>query len=297
MKPPPFAYHRPASVDEALALLAEHGDEAKVLAGGQSLVPLMNFRLARPAHLVDVLGLDELAYIRRQDGTLRIGAATRQATVERSPLVAARWPLLVHALECVAHPQIRARGTIGGSIAHADPAAELPVVIAALGATIHARSARGRRAIPWHEFFEAELTTSLAPDELVTEVEIPAPPTGAGSSFQEYAPRHGDFGLAGAAALVTLDGSGSCASLALSLLAAGPAPVRSPAAESAAVGQRLTAEVARHAVTAALRDSDITEAPNVPAAYRRRVLTGLATEALVQAAERAGTMTLNGGGA
>jgi CO/xanthine dehydrogenase FAD-binding subunit len=295
VKPPPFDYHRPDSVEETLALLAEHGDEAKVLAGGQSLVPLMNFRLARPAHLVDILRLDELSYVRSAGGRLHIGAATRQATVERSPLVGTGWPLLVQALECVAHPQIRARGTIGGSLAHADPAAELPVVMAALDATLHVRSVRGARAIPWQKFFEAELTTSLAEDELLVEVEIPAPGPTAGSSFREYAPRHGDFGLAGAAALVTLDGAGSCESIALSLLAAGPAPVLSRGATEVVLGHTLTAELAREAAAAALTETEISDAPNVPASYRRRVLSGLAARALTQAAERAHEFTLQGG--
>jgi len=291
MKPPPFEYHRPSDVDEALALLAEHGEEAKVLAGGQSLVPMMNFRIARPGHLIDISRLRELSYIRAGGGRLRIGAATRQATVERSPLVAAGWPLLTAALECVAHPQIRARGTFGGSLAHADPAAELPVAIAALGATLHVRSVRGRRAVSWRDFFQSALVTSLGDDELLVEVELPAPPRRAGAAFTEYATRHGDFALAGAAALITVDGDGGCTELALSLLAAGPAPVLSDTAAQAARGRALHDVAVREIAHEALADAEILDVASVPADYRRRVLTGLAAQAITDAAARARSLT------
>jgi carbon-monoxide dehydrogenase medium subunit len=294
MKPPPFDYHRPDDVQQALALLAEYGDDAKPLAGGQSLVPMMNFRIARPAHLIDILGLDELSYIRAaDDGGLRIGAATRQVTVERSPLVAAGWPLLTGALECVAHPQIRARGTIGGSLAHADPAAELPVAIAALDGTLRVRSVRGERTVGWRDFFQAPLQTSLADDELLVELALPAPVPLAGASFREYAARHGDFAVAGAAALVTARRGGGSASLSLSLLAAGPAPVLWSG--TSPDGVSLTRAGAREAAHAALDGAEIADSVAVPAAYRRRLLGGLAADALMHAAARSAEYSLSGG--
>ncbi|MGH2949241.1 MAG: FAD binding domain-containing protein, partial [Solirubrobacteraceae bacterium] len=209
MKPPPFEYDDPHDAGEAIALLAEHGDESKVLAGGQSLVPLLNFRLARPERLIDVNRIGELAYVRRRDGVLRIGALTRQATLERSRVVAENWPLLTEAMRLVAHPQIRNRGTVGGSVAHADPAAELPVAFTALDATFHARSARGARAIRAADFFRTHLTTALEPDELLVEIEVAPLPPRTGSAFTEFARRHGDFGLGGAAVLVTLAPDGA----------------------------------------------------------------------------------------
>jgi CO/xanthine dehydrogenase FAD-binding subunit len=200
VKPAPFEYAAPASLDEALALI---GDDARPLAGGQSLVPMLNFRLARPALLVDLerVGLDHV----RVDGALRIGAMTRQATIERSPQIAAGWPLLRQAVRHVGHPQIRARGTIGGSVAHADPKAELPVALAALGARFHVRSAAGARTLTACELFRGPLMTALAPDELLVEIEVPPLPAGARTAFAEHARTHGDFAIAGVAAVVTGD--------------------------------------------------------------------------------------------
>jgi CO/xanthine dehydrogenase FAD-binding subunit len=200
MKPAPFEYAAPASLDEALALI---GDDARPLAGGQSLVPMLNFRLARPARLVDLerVGLDHV----RVDGALRIGAMTRQATIERSQEIAAGWPLLRQAVRHVGHPQIRARGTIGGSVAHADPKAELPVALAALGARFHVRSAAGARTLTAGQLFRGPLMTALAPDELLVEIEVPPLPAAARTAFAEHARTHGDFAIAGVAAVVTGD--------------------------------------------------------------------------------------------
>ncbi|MEM9489802.1 MAG: FAD binding domain-containing protein, partial [Myxococcota bacterium] len=182
MKPAPFEYRRPDTVDEAVALLAEHGDEAKILAGGQSLIPTMNFRLAQPALLIDIGRLTDLDYIRRGEdrdgpaGGVRIGALTRQRTAERSSLIAERVPLIAEAMPHVAHVQIRNRGTVGGSVAHADPAAELPVLLVALGGEIRARSSRGERTIAAGDFFTGLLDTALEPDELHIDLAVPALP-------------------------------------------------------------------------------------------------------------------------
>jgi CO/xanthine dehydrogenase FAD-binding subunit len=225
MKPPPFEYETPASVEETLPLL---GPDSVVLAGGQSLVPLLNLRLARPEVVVDINGIAEIDYIRADDGLLRIGAMTRQVALERSELVRGRWPLLHKAVRLVGHPQIRTRGTVGGSVAHADPAAELPVALTALGASFHLRSAGGARVIGPAEFFLGPLYTAREPDELLVEVEVPERPEAERSGFAEYARTHGDFATAGAAAVVAPGGHARIA-----LLGAGPVPARAEAAERA----------------------------------------------------------------
>jgi CO/xanthine dehydrogenase FAD-binding subunit len=225
MKPAPFDYRAPASVEEALPLL---GLETTVLAGGQSLLPLLNLRLARPELVLDINGIGELAYIRADDGPLRIGAMTRQVALERSDVVLRRWPLLHKAVRLVGHHQIRSRGTVGGSVAHADPAGELPVALTALGARFRLRSPGGTRTLGASEFFLGPLHTAREPDELLLEIEVPEQPEGAGSGFAEYARTHGDFATAGAAAVIAPGGQAGVA-----LLGAGPIPVRAEAAELA----------------------------------------------------------------
>jgi CO/xanthine dehydrogenase FAD-binding subunit len=224
VKPVRFGYRAPGSLDEALPLL---GLDSAVLAGGQSLVPLLNLRLARPELVVDVNGVAELDYIRADDGALRIGALTRQVALERSELVQREWPLLHKAVGFVGHPQIRSRGTVGGSVAHADPAAELPAALIAAGARLHLRSSDGARALEASEFFLGPLYTAREPDELLVEIEVPESAEGAGSGFAEHARTHGDFATAGAAALVAPGNAG------IALLGAGPVPVRAEAAERA----------------------------------------------------------------
>jgi CO/xanthine dehydrogenase FAD-binding subunit len=246
VKPAPFEYALPESVDEALDLL---GEDARPLAGGQSLVPLLNFRLARPERLVDLNAIAELDYLRDSAGTLHIGALTRQATLERSGLVGERWPLLTQAIRLVGHPQIRSRGTVGGSIAHADPAAELPVALSALGARFHARSRRGTRTLAAGELFLGPLTTALEPDELLVEIEVPPLPAGAGTAFVEHARTHGDFAVAGAAAVVAAG-----AHAAIALLGADSVPVRASEAERALLGGASAREAAE--LAAALADDE-----------------------------------------
>ena len=287
MKPPPLEYHDPRSVDEALALLAEHGDESKVLAGGQSLVPLLNFRLARPERLIDINPIGELGYIRRRDGVLRIGTMARQVALEQSGVVAANWPLLTEAMTFVAHPQIRNRGTVGGSVAHADPAAELPVAFLALNATFHVRSKRGARSVPAAEFFLTHLTTALEPDELLAEIEVRPLPPRTGHAFTEFARRHGDFGLGGAAVLVTLDDDDACASASIVLLAADAVPLRAGDAERALVGRRIDAAAAADAARAAVQDVSPTGDIHGSSEYRRDLIEALVRRAVLTAGERA----------
>ena len=200
MKPPPFTYLRPQTIDEALALLAEHGADAKILAGGQSLVPVMNFRLAAPDCLVDLNRVAGLAGIRLDEGRVVIGAMTRQAVLLGDATIAAHAPLLREAASHVGHVQTRSRGTVGGSLAHGDPAAELPMVMAALGATFVIRSAAGERRASARDFFRGALDTALEPDEILTEIALPAAAPGTRTAFREFARRHGDFAIVAAAA-------------------------------------------------------------------------------------------------
>jgi aerobic carbon-monoxide dehydrogenase medium subunit len=286
MKPPRFEYHAPASIDQAVELLARYGGDAKILAGGQSLMPMLNFRLARPAALVDVNRIRALAYVREDDGTLALGAMTRQRTIEFSPVVAERLPLLLEATRWVGHLPIRTRGTIGGSIAHADPSAEYPAVLTALDGEVVVQGPRGRRTLKPPALFETYLTTSLAPDEVLVEVRLPATPVGAGHAFEEFARRHGDFAIVGIAALVVRDGP-RCTTARLACAGAGPVPVRLRAAEEIlerdGLGEAAIDAAAARAAELVEPDSDI----HASAEYRRHLTRVLTARALKRAAERA----------
>lgn len=289
MKPAPFKYYAPTTVDEALAHLAEHGYDAKPLAGGQSLVPLLNFRLAQPAVIVDLNNVSELFYIRAaDDGGLRLGAMTRQRQVEHDPLVAERAPLLYETMPHIAYPQIRNRGTIGGSLAHADPAAELAAVSVALDGRFRLRSQAGARWVPANEFFIGLFTTVLEPDELLVEVALPPMPPHSGYSFLEITRRHHDFAMAGVAAVVTIDGDGRCEQARLVFLAVGDGPVEAQQAAATLRGQKPTPEaIAAAADTAASADVDPGSDIHASAEYRRHLVGVLARRALTQAFERA----------
>ncbi len=286
MKPAAFAYHDPATTGEALALLAQFGDEAKPLAGGQSLVPLMNFRLARPAHVVDLNGVAALSYLQVDHGMLRIGAMTRQRAVERSPEVVVGWPLLREATACIGHVPIRNRGTVGGSLAHADPAAELPAAMAALEAEFVVRSTRGERTLRPTEFFLGYLTTALAPDELLVEVRVPPCPPATGWAFIEVSRRHGDFALVGVAALLTLDATGAIGEARLAFTGAAPTPLRAARAEAWLRGQAPTEAAFREAARLAAQELEPESDLHASADYRREVGGVLARRALLQAAAR-----------
>jgi carbon-monoxide dehydrogenase medium subunit len=286
MKPPRFDYLLPRTLDEALELLAHHGEEAKVLAGGQSLVPLLNFRLVRPAYLVDLNDIPGLDGIRVDDGRLAIGAMTRQRAVETSAVVRERAPLLAEAMPQIGHVQIRNRGTIGGSLAHADPAGELPAVVAALDGELVLRSRRGERRLAPDAFFVGYLTTAAAPDELLIEARVPVTPPRTGSAFIEVSRRHGDFALVGVAATVTVDAGGVCTACAVALTGVGPIPVVARDAARALVGVKPAddafAEVGRRVAGALTPDSDL----HASADYRKHLAGVLTRRALARAAER-----------
>ena len=289
MKPAPFAFYRTASADEALALLAQHGDDAKPLAGGQSLIPAMNFRLALPTVLVDLNGATELAGIEVQPtGAMRIGAMTRHRAVERSETIAAHAPLLSDAMPWVAHAAIRTRGTVGGSVAHADPAAELPAVFAALDARYLVHSSGSSRWIAADAFATGLFATALEPGELLTAVEIPPMARRTGWAFVEMARRHGDFALAGVSCTVTVDDNGTCASARIALFGVGDGPVVSTGAAAVLEGAMPNSDVFRAAAATAENEVDPPSDIHATATYRRHLVGVLTRRALAKAAERAG---------
>jgi len=292
VKPAAFEYYAPYSVDDALGLLAEHGYDAKVLAGGQSLIPMMNFRLAQPAVLVDLNNISELFFIRADGngaGGLRLGAMTRQGQVERDALVADRAPLIHEVMPQIAYPQIRSRGTFGGSLAHADPSAELVASTIALNGRFRLRSQAGERWVPASEFFVGLFTTVLQPDELLVEIALPPMPPRSGWAFRQITRRHHDFCIAGVAVLVTLDRRGQCDGARLVFLSAGDGPVVAHQAAESLVGQTPTPEAIRAAAeTAAIADIDPGSDIHASADYRRYLSKVLARRTLTEAFDRAG---------
>jgi len=286
MKPAPFDYVAPASLDEAVGAMATGGGDAKVLAGGQSLIPMLALRLARPALLVDINRLPGLDGIREASGLLEIGALVRQRALER--WAATRSPLFAEVLRHVAHPPIRNRGTVVGNVVHADPASELPAVLLCLEGVVVARGPRGERMIPADRFYRAPLTTALGPDELATAVRFTLPPPEAGWGFAEVSRRHGDFALVGAVAVVTRGDDGAVSRARLAFFGAGGTPTRALAAEQALAGRTATpallGEAARAAAAALSPDADI----HATAAYRRQVAGTLAERTLAAALARCG---------
>jgi carbon-monoxide dehydrogenase medium subunit len=283
MKPGRFAYHAPRELDEALAMLHEYGDEAKVLAGGQSLMPMLNFRLAQIEHLVDINRLgDDLSEVGWAADTVAIPALVRQRHVERSARVAETLPILAEALGQVAHPQIRNRGTICGSLAHADPAAELPSVMSVLDATFTIASSRGTRTVPVEDFFQFHLTTAIEPDELLLRVRVNLPGPDTFGVFREFATRHGDFALAGVAALCQLDSDGVVRACRIAAAGVAPTPHRLHSVEELLVGQRLADTVLREAEQLAHNEVDPTGDIHASAAYRQRLTGALVKRALTE---------------
>jgi CO/xanthine dehydrogenase FAD-binding subunit len=288
MKPAPFDYVRARDVPEALDLLAAHGPEARILAGGQSLVPMMNFRLARPTCLVDVNGIRELDYVRRENGQLAIGALTRHSTIERSELVQAACPLLAEATALVGHPTIRHRGTLGGSLAHADPAAEGPAALLALEGQVAVAGPGGERTIAARELFVGYCTTALVPGEMLTEVRVPIMPPRTGWAFLELTRRHGDFAIVGVAAFATLNRDGTCAAARLALCAVAPTAVRCDEAERRLVGTRPDERSVQAAAEAAVEAADPSGDLHGSARYKQRMVAVFVKRALERALERAG---------
>jgi carbon-monoxide dehydrogenase medium subunit len=286
VKLPPFEYRVARSLEEATGLLAEWGDEAKVLAGGQSLVPLLGFRLARPAYLVDINAIVELSVI--EDGVaLELGATVRQRDAERSAVVQAEAPLMASALGLIGHVAVRNRGTVGGSLAHADPAAELPTVLTALGCEVVAQSARGTRTIPMESFVEGFLTTALGPDELLTRIRFPTWPASNGWSFHEFSRRSGDFAIVGVATVIGLGSDGRVRDAAVVFSGVGGTPVRAVDAERMLVGEMPSPDLWTSSAAQAAAGLDPPSDLHGSAAYRRQLARVLAQRSLHDAYERA----------
>ena len=289
MKPAPFDYFAPNTLEEATALLAKHGDDAKLLAGGQSLIPVMNFRLAQPTTLIDLNNLSTLDFIERREGHLHIGGMTRQSKLERDPLIAKFAPLIYETMPLIAHPQIRNRGTLGGSLAHADPAGELPVLMVALEAEFKLESEGSKRWVSAENFFIALFETALQDNEILTEVRVPILSERTGTSFHELARRHGDYAQAGVAAIVTLDGEGLCTNARLVFLNVGDKPMVASGAMAMLIGQTLTDDVIAAASEFATQN-EIAPSTDVHASadYKRHLANVLAKRALKQAVSRIG---------
>jgi carbon-monoxide dehydrogenase medium subunit len=287
MIPGRFEYHRAADVPGAIALLGQYGEEAKLLAGGQSLIPLMRFRLAQPTHLIDVGRIDGLAYVREDSGALRIGAMTREADLEASSLIAERYPILLDASTVIADPLVRNLATVGGNLAHADPANDHPAVMLVLRAEVVAQGAHGARTIPIDDFFVDTFTTALAPDEILIEIRVPQPVAGSGGAYLKLERKVGDYAIAGVAAHVVLGPDGAIQQTGIGLTNVGPTPLRAGKAEASLRGA-LPDEAALHlagelAAQVAKPVSDL----RGPADYKRAVVRTLTARALQKAIERA----------
>ncbi|AIJ21208.1 FAD binding domain-containing protein [Amycolatopsis methanolica] len=280
MKPAPFDYVRAESVEHAVHALTGGDGDAKVLAGGQSLVPLLSMRLARPSVLVDINQVSDLDYVRLDGDVLRIGALTRHRTVETSPEVARHVPLLVDALRYVGHVTIRNRGTIGGSVAHSDPAAELPSVLVALDGRVVLEGPDGRREVAAADFFEGYLTTAAEPDELLTEIIVPVSPRGTGVCVQEQARRHGDFALVAVFSAVSLDAAGKVADVRLGIAGTNATPLRPERAESLLVGESPSEQAIAAAAAAAAAATGSVGDIHATAKYRTTVAEVLTRRAL-----------------
>ena len=287
MIPGKFSYHAPSSIPDAVALLGEYGGDAKVLAGGQSLIPLMRFRLAQPGHLVDINRIDGLAYVREEDGALRIGALAREADLEASPVVAERYPLLADAIAVIADPLVRNLATVCGNVAHADPANDHPAVMLAYRAEVVAEGANRRRTIPIDDFFVDTFVTALEPDEVLVELRIPAPAARSGGAYQKLERKVGDYAIAGVAAQLELNADGDLASAGIGLTNVGPMPIRAAEAEAALTGRTPTPEVLAEAAELAAAATDPVDDLRGPASYKRAVTRTLTRRALETALDRA----------
>jgi CO/xanthine dehydrogenase FAD-binding subunit len=288
MKPPSFEYYAPSTLEEALRLLRDLGPDARPLAGGQSLVPMMNFRIIHPRYLIDLNRIPELAYIRIEKGGLRIGAMARHREVEHSEIISAHWPLLAEVMKHVAHVQIRSRGTIGGSLSHADPSAELPAAIAALDAELVLQSLSATRTLRADEYFVGALETAAQADELLVEIRIPALPAGTSAAFDELSRRRGDFAIVGVAAIVKCDASGEVSFARLTFTGVDEKFVRAHRAEERLLGRKATpaliAEAARIAASDLAPPSDI----HASGRYRRDVAEVVAMRVMSRAVAEQG---------
>jgi carbon-monoxide dehydrogenase medium subunit len=288
MIPGAFDYHAPTSIGEATELLAKLGDAAKILSGGQSLIPLMKLRLATPQHLVDINGISGLAYIREADGFLKIGALTRESDLEDSDLVRTRYPIFFDTSKVIADPLVRNLATVCGNLAHGDPANDHPATMLALGAEVVAVGQKGERRIPVASFFAGPFTTALEPDEILTEIRIPIPPPQSGGAYLKLERKVGDFATAAVATQVTLDANGACERVGIGLTNVGPTPIKAKKAEAFLKGKRLEEGAIKQAAQLAAEEAQPTSDLRGPAEYKRDLVRVLTARALRKALERAG---------
>ena len=288
MIPPSFEYLRPKSISEAIQMLQQHGDDAKILSGGQSLIPMMRLRLARPGILIDINRIAGLSHIKEEGGFLKIGGLTREAELESSPLVRSKYPILADTTHVIADPQVRNLATVGGNLAHGDPANDHPATMIALGAKVLANGPKGERVIPIEDFFVSLFTTALKPDEILTEIRVPIPQARSGGAYQKLERKVGDFATAAVAVQLTLDAQGACQKAGIGLTNVGATPIKARKAESSLQGKKLDdaaiAEAAQLAADQAEPGADL----RGPAEYKKGLVKELARRALVIARDRAG---------
>jgi aerobic carbon-monoxide dehydrogenase medium subunit len=288
MIPPSFEYLRPKTVPEAIAMLQQHGDAAKILSGGQSLIPMMKLRLARPGCLIDINRIAGLSHLQEEGGYLKIGGLTREAELEASPLLAAKYPIILDTAHVIADPQVRNLATIGGNLAHGDPANDHPATMVALGAQIVARGPNGERIIPIEDFFLSLFSTALEPDELLTEIRIPIPPPRSGGAYFKLERKVGDFATAAVAAQMTLDDKGACQKAGIGLTNVGATPVKARKAEEFLRGKNLDEANIRRAAELAADQAEPSADLRGPVEYKKGLVKELAKRALRRALERAG---------
>jgi carbon-monoxide dehydrogenase medium subunit len=287
MIPPAFEYLRPKTIPEAIAFLKQYGDDAKILSGGQSLIPMMRLRIARPAYLIDINRISGLSYIKEEAGFLKIGGLTREADLEASALIRSKYLIILDTAHVIADPQVRNLATVAGNLAHGDPANDHPATMMALGAQIVATGSGGERIIPIEEFFVSVFSTALEPGEILTEIRIPIPPARSGGAYLKLERKVGDFATAAVAAQVTLDGKGSVQKLGIGLTNVGPTPIKARRAEDFLRGKKLDEANVRQAGQLAAEEAQPSSDLRGPAEYKKGLVKELAKRALSRAAERA----------
>jgi aerobic carbon-monoxide dehydrogenase medium subunit len=287
MIPPAFEYLRPSTIPEAIALLQQHGEDAKILSGGQSLIPMMKLRIARPGYLIDINRISGLSYIKEEGGFLRIGGLTREGELESSPVIRAKYPILLDTAHVIADPQVRNLATVAGNLAHGDPANDHPATMLALGAQVVATGTRGERIIPIEEFFLSLFSTALQPGEILTEIRIPVPPARSGGAYFKLERKVGDFATAAVAAQVTLDANGAAQNVGIALTNVGPTPIKAKKAEDFLHGKKLDEANIRQAARLAADDAQPSSDLRGPAEYKKGLVKELAKRSLSRAAERA----------
>ena len=286
MIPQSFEYFSPATISEAIALLQKHGDGAKILSGGQSLIPMMKVRLARPEYIVDINRIANLQYVKEEDGFLKIGGLTRESDLEVSNLIRSKYPIVLDTAAMIADPQVRNMATVGGNLAHGDPANDHPATMLALGAEITATGQGGERAIPIKDFFLSVFTTALEHGEILTEIRIPIPPPGSGGAYFKLERKVGDFATVGVAAQVTLDGVGVCRRAGIGLTNVGATPIKATRAESFLAGKRMDEQQIGQAAQLAAEDAQPSSDLRGSAEYKVSMVRELTKRALVRARER-----------